>query len=124
MNKVLKAISIPFVLSLIHFFLSDGLIRSFYLFFGAMIVIGGLIVSVLITKDKSAYIGFGYLGFLVLKLIVFMLLYFDELETLSSIGATEKLGYLIPLAISLFAEVFGLQAVLMSLPQDQPNKIN
>ena len=124
MNKVLKAISIPFVLSLIHFFLSDGLIRSFYLFFGAMIVIGGLIVSILITKDKSAYIGFGYLGFLVLKLIVFMLLYFDDLETLSSIGATEKIGYLIPLIISLFLEVFGLQAVLSSQPQDKPNKIN
>ncbi len=124
MNKVLKAISIPFVLSLIHFFLSDGQIRSFYLFFGAMIVIGGLIVLILITKDKSAYIGFGYLGFLVLKLIVFMLLYFDDLETLSSIGATEKIGYLIPLIISLFLEVFGLQTVLSSQPQDKRNKIN
>lgn len=87
-------------------------------------MIGGLIVSVLITKDKSAYIGFGYLGFLVLKLIVFMLLYFDDLETLSSIGATEKIGYLIPFIISLFLEVFGLQAVLSSQPQGKPNKIS
>ena len=123
-KKVLKAISIPLVLSLIHFLFSDGLIRSFYLFFGAMILFGGLIVLILITKGKSAYVGFGYLGFLALKLIAFMLLYFDDLETLSSTGAMEKTVHLIPLAISLFAEVFGLQAVLMSLPQDQPNKIN
>ena len=123
-KKVLKAISIPFVLSLIHFLFSDGLIRSFYLFFGVMILFGGLIVLILITKGKSAYVGFGYLGFLALKLIVFMLLYFDDLETLSSIGATEKIGYLIPLIISLFLEVFGLQAVLSSQPQDKPNKIN
>lgn len=123
-KKVLKAISIPFVLSLIHFLFSDQLTRSFYLFFGAMIVLGGLIVLILITKGKSGYIGFGYLGFLTLKLIVFMLLYFDDLETLSGTYDIEKIGYLIPLLITLSIEVFGLQAVLKSQPQDKPNKIN
>ena len=123
-KKVLKAISMPFVLSLIHFLFSDGLIRSFYLFYGAMIVFGCLIAFILITKGKSAYIGFGYLGFLALKLIVFMLLYFDDLETLSGTDAMEKTGHLIPLVISLFVEVFGLQAVLASPPQDKPNKFN
>ncbi len=123
-KKGLKAISIPFVLSLIHFLLSDQLTRSFYLFFGAMIVFGGLIVLILITKGKSVYIGFGYLGFLALKLIVFILLYFDDLETLSGTDDMEKIGYLIPLVISFFIEVFGLQAALSSQTQDQPNKIN
>lgn len=124
MKKVLKAISIPFVLSLIHFLFSDQLTRSFYLFFWAMIVFGGLIVLILTTKGKSGYIGFGYLGFLALKLIVFMLLYFDDLETLSDTDDMEKIEHLIPLIISLFLEVFGLQAVLSSQPQDKPNKIN
>jgi len=123
-KKVLKAISIPFVLSLIHFLLSDQLTRSFYLFFGAMIVFGGLIVLILITKGKSVYIGFGYLGFLALKSIVFMLLYFEDLETLSGTDDMEKIGHLIPLVISLFIEVFGLHAVLSSQSQDKPNKIN
>jgi len=123
-KKVLKAISIPFILSLTHFLFSDQLARSFYLFFGAMIVLGGLIVLILITKGKSGYIGFGYLGFLTLKLIVFMLLYFDDLETLSGTDDIEKTGYLIPLLITLSIEVFGLQAVLSSQPQDKPNKIN
>ena len=123
-KKLLKAISIPLVLSVTHFLFSDGLTRSFYLFFGAMITLGGLMVMILIRKGKSVYIGFGYLGFLALKLIVFMLLYFDDLETLSGIDDMEKIGYLIPLVISLAIEVFGLQAVLLSQPQDQPNKIN
>jgi hypothetical protein len=124
MNKVLKAVSIPFVLSVAHFLFSDELIRSFYLFFGAMITLGGMMVMILITKGKSDYIGFGYLGFLALKLIVFMILYFDDLETLSGINDMEKIGHLIPLVISLAIEVFGLQAVLSSQPQDKPNKIN
>jgi len=123
-KKVLKAISIPIVLSLTHFLFSDQLTRSFYLFFGAMIVLGGLIVLILIAKGKSGYIGFGYLGFLALKLIAFMLLYFDDLETLSGTDDMEKTGYLIPLLITLSIEVFGLQAVLSSQPQDKPNKIN
>jgi len=111
-KEVLKTISVPFALGAIHFFLSDAITRDFYLFFMGTIVLGALLVWALTLIEKTHYIGFSYLGFLGLKLILFMVLFGETLETITTIEPTSRAAYLIPFFVSLLVEIGALYKVL------------
>lgn len=111
-KEVLKIISVPFALGAIHFLFSDAITRSFYMFFIGMIVLGGLLVWALTLIEKTYYIGFSYLGFLGLKLILFMVLFGETLETLTGLEPISRAAYLIPLFVSLFVEIAALYKIL------------
>lgn len=111
-QSVFKIISVPVLLGVIHFLFGDGVIRSFYLFFGGMIVLGALLLWALTLIEKTYYIGFSYLGFLGLKLILFMVLFGKTLETLTAIEPSSRATYLIPFFVSLLVEIGALYKVL------------
>ena len=111
-KEVLKIISLPFVLGTIHFLFSDSITRDFYLFFMGMIVVGAFLIWALTLIEKTYYIGFSYLGFLGLKLILFMILFGETLETLTALEPTSRAAYLIPFFISLLVEIGALYKVL------------
>lgn len=111
-REVLKITSVPSVLGAIHFLFSDAITRSFYLFFMGMIVLGALLIWALTLIEKTYYLGFSYLGFLGLKLILFMVLFGETLETLTALEPTSRAAYLIPFFISLLVEIGALYKVL------------
>jgi arginine exporter protein ArgO len=111
-KQVLKMISAPFALGAAHFLFSDSITRDFYLFFMGMIGVGALLVWALTLIEKTYYIGFSYLGFLGLKLIVFMILFGETLETLTALEPTSRAAYLIPFFVSLLVEIGALYKVL------------
>lgn len=111
-KEVLKMISVPFALGAVHFLFSDSITRDFYLFFMGMIGVGALLVWALTLIEKTYYIGFSYLGFLGLKLIVFMVLFGETLEALSALETISRVTYLTPFFIALWVEIGALYKVL------------
>jgi hypothetical protein len=121
---VLKRIGIPLFLGVLHFLFSSELTRSFYLFFGGMIILGTLIAMGLVVFGKTDYLGASYFGFFGLKLTLFVIIYYQQLEGLSNKNNLERMELLIPLVLSLFIEALGLSSILLDKELDKPNKNN
>jgi len=111
-KEVLRITSIPSALGAIHFLFSNAVMRSFYLFFMGMIVLGALLIWALTLIEKMYYVGFSYLGFLGLKLILFMVLFGETLETLTALEPSSRAAYLTPFFVSLLVEIGALYKVL------------
>ena len=123
-KAVLKRISFPLFLAMLHFLFSSELIRSFYLFFGGMIIVGTLVVMGLVVFGKTDYLGASYFGFFGLKLTLFVIIYYQQLEGLSNNNNLERMELLIPLVLSLFIEVIGLSSILLFKELVKLNKNN
>lgn len=123
-KSVLKRISIPLFLGMLHFLYSGELTRSFYLFFGVMLILGILVVMGLVVFGKTDYLGASYFGFFGLKLTLFVIIYYQKLEGLSNNNNLERMELLTPLVLSLFIEVLGLSSILLFKERDKLNKNN
>ena len=123
-KSVLKRISTPLFLGMLHFLYSGELTRSFYLFFGGMLILGILVVMGLVVFGKTDYLGASYFGFFGLKLTLFVIIYYQKLEGLSNNNNLERMELLTPLVLSLFIEALGLSSILLFKEQDKLNKNN
>jgi hypothetical protein len=88
------------------------MIVSFSLYFAvsSVVVIGALYV--LKRKGKTEQIGYIYLGFILLKLLVFALLFSGFLATIDTLETRKRAQPLAPLFISLIIEAFAVSKLL------------
>ncbi|MGA0384144.1 MAG: DUF6168 family protein [Flavobacteriaceae bacterium] len=88
------------------------MIVSFSLYFGASsaAVIGALYL--LKRKGKTEQLGYIYLGFILLKLLVFALLFRDFLTVIDTLEIRLRAQPLAPLFISLFVEAIAVSKFL------------
>lgn len=88
------------------------MIVSFSLYFAAssVVVIGALYT--LKRKGKTEQLGYIYLGFILLKLMVFALLFNDFLAAIDSLETRQRAQPLAPLFISLLIEAWAVSKLL------------
>lgn len=88
------------------------MIVSFSLYFGASsaVVIGALYF--LKRGGKTDQLGYIYIGFILLKLLVFALLFSDFLATIDALETRQRAQPLAPLFISLLIETIAVSKLL------------
>lgn len=88
------------------------MIVSFSLYFAASsaVVIGALYT--LKRKGKTEQLGYIYLGFILLKLLVFALLFNDFLAAIDTLETRQRAQPLAPLFISLLIEAWAVSKLL------------
>ena len=119
MNKdIFKYIVVFTALFLISFYLHNFSITSkeinlsfslektyiFHAFFSALVCINMRFFSE--NKKVKPQLGFIYLASLILKLVLFCIVFYNPLFTAENFTISEKISLLIPLLIFLFVEVF------------------
>ena len=91
----------------------DKLLQKTYLFSFLFSLFVILLFNVIATNDKIfPYVGFIYLGLLVFKIMVFVGMLKSELFGEFPLPFMSRVYILIPIAISLFLEVFFIAKIL------------
>ena len=109
--------SLVVVASVAHIIFFDAQIAPFYGYFYGLSAVGALLVYGLGLINRSSLVGFAYLGYLVVKLLFFLLFFSDEMTSLETSNVAIRLSYLVSFFLPLILEVASLYLYL-----NQPSK--
>lgn len=88
-------------------------LKNVYLFHAVFSLLVCIVFGILSSKEKFfQQLGFIYLGVLILKIVVFSIVFYNPVLSVENLSKTDSAALLIPIAIFLIAEVYFVAKIL------------